>query len=423
MTILVLLAAHGAIPAIGSEDSAVEQFRKRRDELRAALPDGITVLFGRTEKDSDDLRSGFFQEPNFYYLSGWSEPGAILLLAPGPRNALPKEILFIPKRSPEQEKWTGPKKGPEDPEIRGITGFETVLAAESFESELGRMLQEYPRIYTLAGSRRAANLRTLAPLREVADATTAIARLRMKKSPQELTLIERATEATLAAHRAAWKRIAPGLFEYQIAATMSETYLEQGCERAAYAPIVAAGPNATTLHYSNNRRRMDAGELLLMDVGAECAGYAADITRTVPVNGKFSKRQKELYNIVLGAQQAVIAAVKPGMMLGKSSPNSLYQIAYDYLNTHGKDLHGEPLGKYFTHGVSHHIGLEVHDAFAPNVALEAGMVITVEPGLYIPEEKIGIRIEDMVLVTADGSRVLSAGLPRDPEAIEKALAK
>src|SRR5581483_8607687 len=132
---------------------------------------------------------------------------------------------------------------------------------------------------------------------------------------------------------------------------------------------------------------------------------------------------KELYNIVLGAQQAVIAAVKPGMMLGKSSPNSLYQIAYDYLNTHGKDLHGEPLGKYFTHGVSHHIGLEVHDAFAPNVALEAGMVITVEPGLYISEEKIGIRIEDMVLVTADGSRVLSAGLPRDPEAIEKALAK
>jgi Xaa-Pro aminopeptidase len=147
------------------------------------------------------------------------------------------------------------------------------------------------------------------------------------------------------------------------------------------------------------------------------------VTRTIPVSGKFSKRQREIYDIVLGAQEAVIAAVKPGLAIGTRAPNSLYRVAYDYINSHGKDLHGERLGKYFTHGISHHIGLEVHDATDPAVTLEEGMVISVEPGIYIPEENIGIRIEDMVLVTKDGSRVLTAGLPRAAAEIEKALAK
>jgi Xaa-Pro aminopeptidase len=225
------------------------------------------------------------------------------------------------------------------------------------------------------------------------------------------------------AHRAAWRRIAPGLFEYQIAHVMTSAWAERGCERPAYAPIVGSGPNSVVLHYAQNRRRMDAGEVLLMDVAAECAGYASDITRTVPVSGKFTRRQREIYEIVLGAQKAAIAAAKPGMTIGKATPNSLYKIALDYINAHGKDRHGEPLGKYFTHGLGHHVGLSVHDANDPTLPLAEGMVITIEPGIYIPEENIGIRIEDVVLITKNGAAVLSASLPRELAEIEKSVAK
>jgi Xaa-Pro aminopeptidase len=245
-----------------------------------------------------------------------------------------------------------------------------------------------------------------------------IARLRMHKSPEELALIQRSIDATLEAHRAAWKRAAPGLYEYQVAATMTAVYFDKGCERSAYEPIVGSGPNSTVLHYSRNSRRMDRGELLLMDVGAECAGYAADITRTIPVGARFSKRQREIYEVVLGAQNAVIAAIKPGIPL-----SDLSKIAREYINTHGKDLHGDPLGKYFTHGVSHHVGLDVHDATDFSQPLAEGNVITVEPGVYIPEENIGIRIEDMVEVTKDGAQLMSGALPRDPGEIEKALGR
>ena len=160
-----------------------------------------------------------------------------------------------------------------------------------------------------------------------------------------------------------------------------------------------------------------------MDVGAECSAYAADITRTIPVNGKFTKRQREIYDVVLGAQRAVIDAIKPGVYLTKPYTGNLTSIAYDYINSHGKDLHGEPLGKYFIHGVSHHVGLEVHDATDYSIPLAEGNVITVEPGVYIPEENIGVRIEDMVLVTKDGGKLLSGALPRDPDEIQKAMVR
>jgi Xaa-Pro aminopeptidase len=245
----------------------------------------------------------------------------------------------------------------------------------------------------------------------------------MTKSPEEIALIQRATDITLEGHRAAWQRAAPGLYEYQVAATMSEVYADAGCERSAYAPIVGSGPNSVYLHYSRNSRHMDSGEVLLMDVAAECAGYASDITRTIPVGGKFTPRQREIYEIVLGAQKAAIAAVKPGMTLSKTTPNTLYKVAFDYINSHGKDLHGERLGKYFTHGIGHHVGLDVHDASDPSAPLEAGMVITVEPGIYIPEENLGVRIEDVVLVTPHGAKVLSASLPREPDEIEKLVGR
>jgi Xaa-Pro aminopeptidase len=269
----------------------------------------------------------------------------------------------------------------------------------------------------------AARLKLLEPLREISNVASAIAKLRMSKSPEEIALIQRATDVTLQGHRAAWERAAPGLYEYQVAGTMTGIFRESGCARSAYSPIVGSGPNSVYLHYSRNSRRMDAGEVLLMDVAAECAGYVSDITRTIPVGGKFTARQREIYEIVLGAQKAAIAAVKPGMTLSKTAPNSLYKIAYEYINSHGKDLHGERLGKYFTHGLGHHVGLDVHDASDPSAPLEEGMVITVEPGIYIPEENLGVRIEDVVLVTGHGAKVLSAALPRDPGEIEKLVGK
>ncbi|MGA2590034.1 MAG: Xaa-Pro peptidase family protein [Bryobacteraceae bacterium] len=414
-TLLTVLPAASAL--------GPEEYRARRVEFcKKPLPhDGVLVLFGRTEKGEEDLRTGFIQEPNFCYLTGWQEPGAILLLTPRQEDK-PHEILFLPRRDPQEEKWTGRKIGPDDANVTALTGFDTVLPIENLEAELRKQLEHHSGIYTL-GEQSRTRLKELEPLRDIWDATTAIARLRMHKSPEELALIQKSIDATLEAHRAAWKRAAAGLYEYQVAATMMEVYFDKGCERNAYAPIVGAGPDSTILHYSRNTRRMDRGELLLMDVGGECSGYAADITRTIPVGATFSKRQREIYDIVLGAQNAVIAAIKPGIYLSKPYPNNLTSVAYDYINTHGKDLHGEPLGKYFTHGVSHHVGLDVHDATDFSVPLGEGNVITVEPGIYIPEENIGIRIEDMVLVTKDGARLLSGALPRDADEVEKALGR
>jgi len=411
-----LAALQASTPPVGRE-----QYNARRAELSKQLHDGVLVLFGRTEKGEENLRTGFIQEPNFFYLSGWQEPSAVLLVTPSADSQF-HDFLFLPHREPDQEKWTGRKIGPDDTDVSQLTGFETVLAAERFESELRKQLEHYARVYTL-GEPGTLQIKALAPLREVSDASMMIARLRMHKSSEELALIRNSIDATLEAHRAAWKRAAPGLYEYQVAATMTGVYFDHGCERSAYAPIVGSGPDSTILHYSRNSRRMDRGELLLMDVGAECSGYAADITRTIPVGAPFTKRQKEIYEIVLGAQNAVIAAIKPGVYLSRPYPGNLTSIALDYINTHGKDLHGEPLGKYFIHGVSHHVGLEVHDATDFSIPLAEGNVITVEPGIYIPDENIGVRIEDMVLVTKDGAQLLSGALPREANQVEKALGR
>ena len=388
---LLVLAAAAVCGGASSE------YQARREALRRALPEAVIVLKGgvETAKDVQDVRSPFFQEPNFYYLTGWSQPGARLLIDPH------RAILFLPAHDAERERWTGPRQAAADPGIEEVTGFDTVLPLDRYELEL----------------------RSLAAPAESSAVEKALVRLRMKKSAAEIALIERSIEATAAAHRAAWKRAAAGMYEYQVAALMMSIYLDRGCERSAYAPIIGAGPNAVYLHYDRNTRRLEHGELLLMDVGAECAGYAADVTRTIPVDGRFTKRQRELYDIVLGAQKAAIAAVKPGVTIGRNTPNSVHQVALDYLNSHGKDLHGAPLGKYFTHGISHHIGLEVHDAADVAAPLEEGMVISIEPGLYIPDEQIGVRIEDMVLVTRDGARVMTAALPREAAQIEKAMGR
>jgi Xaa-Pro aminopeptidase len=393
------------------------EYAARRDRLRAVLRNGVAVLFGA--KESEDLHYAFFQEPNFFYLTGWEEPGAILLVTP----ARDGDILFLPPRVPAEEKWTGPKLGPDEAQAREITGFAKVLPTTSFDAELKALLAKYPGILTLPADAGSPLLANAAHGYATPDLRPFLSNLRMEKSPDEIAKIRHATDASVDAHRAAWRSIHPGEYEYQLAAVMVGTYEGEGCRRSAYAPIVGSGPNSAILHYSRNSRRVDAGEVVVMDVGAECDNYASDITRTIPADGRFSARQREIYEVVLGAQRKAIAAVKPGMTLGRRTPNSLYKIAYDYIDSHGRDLHGDRLGRYFTHGLSHHVGLDVHDASDPQAPLKAGMVITIEPGIYIPEENIGVRIEDIVLVTKTGAKVLSAALPVDPDEIERILAQ
>jgi Xaa-Pro aminopeptidase len=224
------------------------------------------------------------------------------------------------------------------------------------------------------------------------------------------------------AHFVAMRTMRPGLYEYQVAARMVETHTWGGCEGEAYAPIVGAGIHSTILHFNELDRQISDGDIVLMDVGCQFAGYAADVTRTIPANGRFTPRQKEIYEIVLGAQNAVLAALKPGMTLGRNTPNSLSLIAFNYMNSHGRDRQGRTLGRYFIHGLGHHIGLNVHDAGDPNRPLEPGMVITIEPGLYLPDENLGVRIEDDVLITETGYKLLTARLPRTVAEIEAIMA-
>jgi len=397
----------------------LEEFRARRAALRQSLggaSDGVLLLKGQAEAYDPIFR--FEQEPNFYYLTGWSEPGAALLLTPA------DEILFLPSPNERAQKYSGKHTSAQDPDAHAVTGFEKVLPIEKLEAELDQALSSHSRIYAPWTESYAGQLRSRYPFREVADATPLIAKLRVKKSEAEIAAIQHSTDVSIEAHRAAWKRAAAGQYEYNVAASFLHSFLDQGCDGPAYSPIVGSGPNGAILHYMTNHRRMDRGELVVIDAAAECDAYASDITRTIPVGGKFTPRQRELYQIVLGAQKAAIAAVKPGAWLAGSglagSGQSLTKIARDYIDAHGKDSHGEPLGKYFTHDIGHHVGLQVHDPRFDG-PLEAGMVITIEPGVYIADEQLGIRVEDVVLVTPSGAKVLSAALPKEPDEIEKAV--
>lgn len=421
------------------------EYQARRAKLLAQV-DGPVVIFGYTGHEDASEVAVFFQEPYFYYLTGHDEPGAAVLLIPDPPAGksdalktawagsaqIPHEILYLPPRDPNQEIWEGPKMGPNDPGIAEKTGFATVEPFANLTGDLAKLAKVFPDFYTLIappqedGYPHFTNwnkwLRGALPQSALKDVTPKIDAMRQVKSPGELALIQKAINASVDAHLEAMRIMRPGLFEYQIAARMKEIHGWDGCEREAYAPIVGAGFNGTVLHYSSLDAQIQDGDMVVIDVGGEYGGYASDITRTLPANGTFTPRQLEIYNIVLGAQSAAIAAVKPGAVM-YGGKNSLQQIAYDYIqNSSGRDREGHRLGKYYPHGVSHHVGLDVHDPGDRMRPLEPGMVITVEPGIYIPEENLGVRIEDDVLVTEDGSKLLTARLPRTAGEIERIMA-
>ena len=300
--IVFLLAAATLRPATVPSS----EFPVRRAELRKSL-DGVFLLRGQSELHDQYFR--FAQNPNFYYLTGWTEPGAALLMTPT------EEILFVPRHDEHAERYGGKRTSAEDPDSRAVTGFDKVLPIEKLESELDTALASHARLYAPWTESYAGQLRARYPFREVADATPLIAKLRVHKSVSEIAAIQHATDVSMEAHRTAWKRVAAGQYEYQVAATFVGAYLEAGCEGPAYSPIVGSGPNGAVLHYMSNGRRMDQGELVVMDAAAQCDYYASDITRTIPVGGKFSVREREIYELVLGAQKAAIAAVKPGVLL------------------------------------------------------------------------------------------------------------
>jgi Xaa-Pro aminopeptidase len=411
-------------------------FAERRAKLIEAINSPI-VLFGYTGHEDSNPSYVFMQEENFYYLTGHNEEGAAMLLVPdsaaqvGWKGA--REILYLPQRDPAEERWNGPRMGPDDPGIQEKTGFADVEPFGKLRDALTTLAKNYHEIYTELpqphedGYPHAADwskwVADAAPQVTLRDVTQAVDTLREIKSPGELDLIQKAIDASIDAHLAAMKLMRPGLYEYQVAAKMVEIHDYAGCETEAYAPIVGSGFNSTILHYNKLDRRIEDGDIVLMDVGGQYSGYAADVTRTIPANGKYSPRQREIYEIVLGAQNAALAALKPGMTLGGSPETSLQKIAMDYINSHGKDQEGRSLGRYYIHGLSHDLGLDVHDPTEAFHPLRAGMVITVEPGIYIPEENLGVRIEDDVLITPTGYKLLTARLPRDPDVIEQIMAE
>jgi Xaa-Pro aminopeptidase len=413
-------------------------YAERRAKL-AAQADGPIVLWGFTGREEVSQTYIFEQEENFYYLTGHNEEGAGLLILPTPKNGEltngPREILFLPAKNPQKEKWNGVRLSPADPGIEARTGFSAVKSFENdFRSNIENLAKTSPNFYTilpypkeLGGyphEKEVVNwLELAAPQAKLKDLRAQIGAMRQIKSSTEIAFLKEAVGLTLDSHLEAMRLMRPDLYEYQVAAKMVEVHAWGGSEAEGYAPIVGAGPNSTALHYDKLSRKIEDGDIVVLDVAAQYAGYSADITRTIPANGKFTPRQREIYDIVLGAQNAALAALKPGMDFCSKGEKDVNKIAHNYINSHGKDLHGKALGTYFIHGLGHHIGLNVHDAGDHCAPFQPGMVITIEPGIYIPEENLGVRIEDDVLITESGYKLLSERLPRDPVEIERIMAE
>ena len=439
----VLVLACSASPAASQQRRDREPnsvHAARRAKLISNL-DGPIVLLGYNSREEGAQTYIFAQEENFYYLTGHNEEDAALVLLPPNGSSAkkddwsgPREFLFLPAKNPAKEKWNGIRMSPSDPGIEALTGFAEVKPTPEVRATVERLAKIYPNIYTILPytyenggypheKETIEWLKLAAPQSNVKDIRANLIDLRVVKSPTEISLLRQAIDLSLDAHFEAMKMMRPGLWEYQVGAKMVYVHAMGGSEGEAYAPIVGAGPNSTALHYDKLSRKIEDGDIVVLDVGAQYSGYASDITRTLPANGKFTPRQREIYDIVLGAQNAAIAALKPGADMCKKGDHGLYKIAYDYINSHGKDAHGKSLGQYFIHGLGHNIGLDVHDPGDYCKPLAPGMVVTVEPGIYIPEENLGVRIEDDLLITDTGFEFLSERLPRDPAEIEKIMAE
>ncbi len=393
---------------------------------------GVAVIgSARVRPEGDYPQDSDYRERNdFFYLTGLEAPGAWLVLSAGVNDK--REVrLYLPPRNPGEERWTGVQLGP-GPEAARLTGIADVRSSEAAATDIRGLL----RAMIVPGSGMAAWLegaaeadcaRPCLPFADSAQAATGRVRdageltagLRLVKDADELRRLRRAATITADAQRVAMQAIEPGLFEYEIEAAIEYTFRREGAERVAFPSIIGSGPNSTVLHYDRNRRRIEDGDLAVVDIGAEYGYYSADVTRTMPASGRFSPRQRAIYDLVLGAQQTAIDSVRPGMSIPQ-----LEQIARKYIDRHSGTLCGGPsCSRWFVHGLSHWLGMDVHDVGDYGRALVPGMVLTVEPGIYLSDEALGVRIEDDVLVTATGAEVLSAAAPRTADEIEKLIAE
>jgi Xaa-Pro aminopeptidase len=393
-----------------------EECARRRRDLAAQL--GGPCVIWVTSAPANNL-SRFYQSNDFYYLSGVEVADVALALHVDATGALADDVLFLPPKDPQYETWNGSRLSP-GPEAEAATGFRRTLPVK----EEGETLASWkaPTLYVIGTP--PATLPEGLKLSEVAPGDgedtppssvplrTAIDALRLRKSDYEIDCLANAITITTFAMCEAAGAVRPGAFEYEPQGVLEGHFIRLGSERPGFNSIFGSGPNSCTLHYETNARRMQDGDLLVMDVGAKWKYYSADVTRTLPVNGHFSPRQREVYQAVLDAQTAAFQAAKPGITM-----HELDGIARQVIDARGFG----PGRKYFKHGLGHWIGLYVHDAGAYG-PIEPGMLFTIEPGIYINEEKLGVRIEDDYLMTETGAVKLSDGIPSEPDAIEKLMA-
>jgi Xaa-Pro aminopeptidase len=441
----VVLTLAGLVPGrparlhaqVGSPGGAVpvERLAARRQALIARMKGGVAIIRGASElsgdlPDSDYPQATDFRQDNdFFYFTGLETRDSWLIATAS--DSVHGEIhLFLPPRDPWQERWTGPKLGPgaEAAEATGIP-VANIHSADSVQSYLQRLVRQsssggHPGTLWFRHSERDTRpmfIRDAALLNlngSTQDLLPVLASLRVVKDADEIRRLTRAVELTAQGHVAAMRFARPGVWEYEIESVAEATFRRLGAERLGYPSIVGSGINSTILHYDVNRRQTQAGDLIVMDMGAEFGYYTADVTRTIPVSGKFTPRQKAIYELVLGSQQAAIDSVRTGITL-----RQLEVIARKYMTDHSGDLCGTGgCGKYFIHSLSHWIGMDVHD-LGGGVPLAPGMAFTVEPGIYLPEEALGVRIEDDVLVTPTGYLLLSKGAPRSVADVERVMAR
>jgi Xaa-Pro aminopeptidase len=436
IAVVLLLASSTLLPALDKQPTA--DYRARREAVAKASDGGVVVLFAAQEPVLDFMP--YRQDEDFYYLTGWNEPGAVLLIqAPAaatrehPARSY-REVLFLPSRNRRTELYTGAKLDETSPNVSAATGVSEVQALTTLPAVLNKLSLDDRLIrqnfWSQQGSAQASALFTLVastlgtgvvpPAKDVATLTTP---LRTVKDAREIDLLAKASNASMVAQKAMMHSVHPGAKERTIAGIIIENLMDQGCERVSYAPIVGSGLQSTVLHYADNSQTMQDGDVVVVDAAGEYSMYASDITRTVPVSGHFTARQREIYEVVLGAQRAAMAAFVAGKSKindrNHSDPDSLDTVAWNYINTHGKDLHGEPLGKYWIHGLGHSVGINVHDPMDYRKPIPVGAVFTIEPGVYIPEEKLGVRIEDIYHVDENGKLIdFTESLAHTPEEVE-----
>ena len=412
----------------------MEQYSARRKAMLGKMQESSMLILYSGEGVPASMDEGYPFEANhhFFYLTGLRrENMALVLVKAGGRES---QVLFIEEPVPTMERWTGKRMTIE--ETRAVSGIQDVRYIDALNGFVGaRVAREgienayfdcYRNAFADMDSYNLLRAKAFAsayPAVRLRDVHPILARMRMVKDETEVALIRKAVAITDAGLRRMLSKLAPGQMEYQAQAEFEYGIRVAGAEGTAFATIAGSGINGCMLHYGTNHCRIEDGTLLLVDLGAKTEGYRADITRTYPVSGRYSERQKEIYAIVLEANRAVAGAAKPGVTLRELNDVCKKVLAEGMMRI-GKIASEDEIGKYYMHGVSHHLGIDTHDAAMDEYkGLEPGMVITDEPGLYIDEEAIGIRIEDDLLITQDGCEVLSEAIPRTVEEIEAILAK